>query len=352
MADVFLSYKREDQARAARLILALQKHRLSVWWDRDLPGGEHWRRSIEAALGAARCAVVLWSHASVGPGGEFVREEATRASARQILVPVLLEKVRPPLGFGELQAIDLSRWRGSARDPFLLDLVAAIRAKLEGKPAPAPKGPMRRLVRRLTVGSVLSVAAAVAGAFATNTLDLQRRTCSAPIAQPSLSDFCGALGLGGRATRDERIAWEQRPAGSCAGLREHLRRFPDGAYRELAGALLASRRVAVERKWSAPTERTLAIHVGREAATAANEFLARQEALARGRQLAERRCRDFAAAGLHQFVEVFVQAQEWVCSRLAGGFVCGFDGSAVCSLLEASDSHQETCEAAPPGSKR
>jgi hypothetical protein len=348
MADVFLSYKREDQTRAARLIVALEKHGLSVWWDRDLPGGEHWRAKIEAALEAARCVVVLWSRASVGPDGGFVREEATRASARKILIPVLLEKVRPPLGFGELQAIDLSRWRGSTRDPFLLDLVAAIRARIEGKPAPAPRGPMLQLVRRLTVGSVLSVAAAVAGAFATNTLDLQRRTCSAPIAQPSLSDLCGSLGLGGRATREERVAWEQR-APTCEALREHLRRFPDGANREVAGALLNSRRVAVERSWSPPIERTLAIFVGRDAAPAASQFLARQEALDRGRQLAERRCRDFAASGLHQFAGVVVQAQEWVCSGLAAGVVCGFDGSAICTLQEARDSEQENCEAAPPG---
>ena len=70
--------------------------------------------------------MVVWTRASTGAGGGFVKDEAARAARRRILVPVTLDKVEPPLGFGELQAIDLTRWRGSTRDPFLQDLVAAI----------------------------------------------------------------------------------------------------------------------------------------------------------------------------------------------------------------------------------
>ena len=63
-----------------------------------------------------------------------------------------LDNVMPPLGFGELQAIDLKRWKGGAKDPFLLDLVAACRAKLDGQPIPPSKGPSVRLYRRLRAG--------------------------------------------------------------------------------------------------------------------------------------------------------------------------------------------------------
>ena len=139
MANIFVSYKREDEARVVKLVEALEAEGLAPWWDRGLPGGEEWRANIERALNAAKVVVVCWTRASVGPEGAFVRDEASRAG--DLLVPVLLERVRPPLGFGERQAIDLSHWRGGRRDPFFQDLVATIQAKRDGRPSPKPKGP-------------------------------------------------------------------------------------------------------------------------------------------------------------------------------------------------------------------
>lgn len=49
MTDIFLSYKREDEARVARLVQALEGAGLSLWWDRGLPGSEEWRANIETA---------------------------------------------------------------------------------------------------------------------------------------------------------------------------------------------------------------------------------------------------------------------------------------------------------------
>jgi hypothetical protein len=351
MTDVFLSYKREDQLRATQLVAALEKHGLSVWWDRTLTGGEQWRRSIETAIDTARCMVVLWSPASTGLEGAFVRDEAARGAARGILVPVLLGKTRPPLGFGELQAIDLSHWRGSARDPFLVDLVAVIRAKLEGRPVPASKGPMKRLLRRLTISSAVSALGLVGFAFATNTLGLQDRTCSLPLGQSWLSDACGAIGLGGRPTKDERIAWERRLPGSCEALREHLRRFPEGVYRMTANALLNARSVQVEQRWAPTAQHSLDLYVGRDAPPVAGEAAARESALARGRPLAERHCRNFVAAGsgLYRYKDARVEASEWQCTRITGGVLCGFLGQARCLLDERSDIERESCDASAAG---
>jgi hypothetical protein len=39
------------------------------------------------------------------PAGDFVRDEAGQAKARNILVPVVIKRTRIPLGFGEMQAI-------------------------------------------------------------------------------------------------------------------------------------------------------------------------------------------------------------------------------------------------------
>src|SRR5580704_19347936 len=121
MPHVMVSYKREDEPRVAQLVRALRSHGLEVWWDQGLPGGEAWRENIEKALAEAGCVVVVWSHGSTGPDGGFVRDEASRAKARGHLVPVVIDGVMPPLGFGELQAVDLKRWKGNAKDPFFVD---------------------------------------------------------------------------------------------------------------------------------------------------------------------------------------------------------------------------------------
>ena len=194
MTDLFLSYKREDEARVARLVKALEAAGLSLWWDRGLPGGEEWRANIEAALDAAKVVVVCWTHASVGPEGGFVRDEASRARGR--LVPVILGRgVRLPLGFGEMQAIDLSHWLGNARDPFFQDLVALLRARLAGAPAPKPKGPAHRALRRFVYGGGLATAALVLTGVLWSTPDAREGVCALPVAQPALSRGCCRAGF-------------------------------------------------------------------------------------------------------------------------------------------------------------
>ena len=139
MSDVFLSYKREDEARVAPLRDALNAESLSVWWDRHLPGGELWRERLEAELATAACVIVVWSGNSVGEEGAFVRDEATRAMRRGVLVPVRIDDSAPPLGFGELQALELTGWKGKHTDVRFQDVLTAVRAKIAKQAAPAPR---------------------------------------------------------------------------------------------------------------------------------------------------------------------------------------------------------------------
>ena len=57
---------------------------------------DEWREDIERHLDAARCVVVVWSKRSVGPAGQFVRDEARRAQRRNAYVPVCIDAVEPP----------------------------------------------------------------------------------------------------------------------------------------------------------------------------------------------------------------------------------------------------------------
>ena len=78
MSQVFISYKREDELRVGRLAQSLAAEGVDVGWDPGLPGGESWHAPIEASLGAAGCVIVVWSTASAGADGGYVREEARR----------------------------------------------------------------------------------------------------------------------------------------------------------------------------------------------------------------------------------------------------------------------------------
>ena len=342
MSDVFISYKREDEVRVARLARALEQAGLAVWWDRGLPGAESWRENIANALHAAKCVVVVWSHGSVGVEGAFVRDEAGRAMARGILVPVMIDKVAPPLGFGELQAIDLTAWRGGARDPFFQDLVAVIRAKQANGPAPAPRGPTHRAMRRVFYGATSSGVVAAAALFAFNTFGVASNICTLPGTQPGLSDFCGACRLGERPTRAERLAWAARAPGSCQALRDHIARFPEGAYRREAADLLTARRVTSEAVWS-PSTRQLALYQPQTTAGAPDEAGAHAKALAAAQTQADNLCRGFAAATAFRFRTATPQPASWTCEHGGGGVVCGFEGMVACQLDEKAAVEHETC---------
>jgi hypothetical protein len=342
MTDVFLSYKREDAVRVMRLVRALEATGLSVWWDRGLAGGENWREQIQAALDAARCVIVVWTHDSVGPEGDFVRDEAGQAKRRGKLVPVRLDRVDPPLGFGELQAIDLMGWKGSLRDPFFEDLRSAVDAKLEGRAVPPAKGPMKRLMRRLTYSGFASAIGLGAVVVGFNLLSAQDKLCGAPLLQPQISDLCGTLGLGHRPTTAERIAWASREPGSCAALRAHIERFPEGAYRAVAADLLAARRVTQTEIWT-PTVRRLVLFVGQDDVAHSSEPAAQAAALGRARMSAERLCKSFVATTSYRLTSAKPIVQMWNCSRASTSVLCGLEGEALCEVEERRVQDIEEC---------
>jgi hypothetical protein len=342
MNEVFVSYKREDELRVGRLVRALEKAGFSVWWDRGLVGGESWRTQIQSALGAAKCVIVVWTHESVGPAGDFVRDEAGQAKRLGVLVPVTLERVAPPLGFGEIQAIDLTHWKGRPRDPFFQDLCAAVKAKLEGRTVPPAKGPRKRLVRRLTWSGVASAIGFGGLALAFNLFSAQDPACGAPFFQPQISDVCGALGLGNRPTKAERVAWEGRNPGSCEALRTHIERFPEGAYQDKAADILAARRITKTEIWI-PNTRQLSLFTPQDDKSSKTKAAAQEEALARAQPAADRLCKSFVATTSFRLRSATPIAQSWTCSPNSMGVVCGFEGEAVCELEERRIQETETC---------
>jgi serine/threonine-protein kinase len=165
MSDVFVSYKAEDRRRVQPLVQALQAEGLSVWWDEHIGVGDAWRETIERQLNEAKSVVVVWSKRSVGPEGGFVREEATRAQKRGVYVPVLIDAVMPPLGFGESQATSLKNWHGNRSDPHYRAFLDAIQRICGCVPTASSQasqhGPV--VTRRTAIAGGAVAAAAVAG---------------------------------------------------------------------------------------------------------------------------------------------------------------------------------------------
>ena len=148
-ADVYISYHRDDAGRVRQLVEALRANGLSVSLDTELLRGEDdWREVTQQAVDGAKCVIVVWSEASVGTQVEFVRHEALRAKQRGALLPVLLDEVEPPPGFGEMRSLVLVGWRGSDHDLRGADLCTAVRAMVAGTDGPPAGDSLKRPVGR------------------------------------------------------------------------------------------------------------------------------------------------------------------------------------------------------------
>ena len=142
MADLFVSYSREDKARAAEIVHLLEDHGWDVFWDQEMRSGTLWPKVLEEELIKARCLVALWTTTSIG--SRWVRIEAYEALQNEKLVPVLLDKVRPPLEFRQTQTFDLIGWKGDRSDPRLSQLFMDLTTLAK---APGSHGPVQRPVQ-------------------------------------------------------------------------------------------------------------------------------------------------------------------------------------------------------------
>lgn len=124
MSDVFISYAREDQARAKILAGALEDHGISVWWDPNTPLGKDFYQVLEEELNKAKCVIVLWSKMSVR--SEWVKDEAAEGKRQNKLVPAKIEDVKAPLGFRGIQTADIIDWDGKTSHQEFQKLLEAV----------------------------------------------------------------------------------------------------------------------------------------------------------------------------------------------------------------------------------
>lgn len=130
MSQVFISYASEDRPWVESFARTLEKQGWTVWWDRQIPTGQTYDNIIWSALQAAACVVVVWSSHSIGK--EWVREEASDAKKRNILLPIRIEDVQPPFGFGLRHVQSLVGWHEGDSHPGYDQLLRDITALLKG----------------------------------------------------------------------------------------------------------------------------------------------------------------------------------------------------------------------------
>jgi hypothetical protein len=132
MADVFISYGRDDIEFTRQLAKALMAQKFTVWFDQNLRTGQNFGAEIEAELRGARAVVVVWSKSSVQ--SNFVYAEAMVGYKTKKLLPIRIDHCEPPLPFGTIQRADLTQWRGETAHDGMQRLLSGLNF-LVGSPA-------------------------------------------------------------------------------------------------------------------------------------------------------------------------------------------------------------------------
>jgi adenylate cyclase len=146
MAEVFVSYAREDEPSAKAVAEALRAEGHRAWRDDELPAHRPYAEVIEERLNTADAVVVLWSAGAAK--SQWVRAEADAARNRGRLVQASLDGSIPPIPFNQIQCADLSNSDRPADARGWAKLAASVDA-LAGPPArsePAARPPRRQQV--------------------------------------------------------------------------------------------------------------------------------------------------------------------------------------------------------------
>lgn len=139
MADVFLSYARPDESRAAMVADGIEAGGRSLWWDRRLASGDDYGLAIEREIDAARCVVVAWSKSA--HDSLWVRAEANAALDAGKLVQLNFDGARLPLPFTMIHFLDFHGWGGAREHAPWPELESRVDARIRGEASPQP-GPV------------------------------------------------------------------------------------------------------------------------------------------------------------------------------------------------------------------
>ena len=261
MADIFISYQKEDAGRVIRVVEALREEGFSVWWDHGIKAGSEWDRAIRHELDAARMVIAIWSEASVN--APWVKEEANIGKTRGILLPVKMDNVDPPFGFTLIQAADLVGWRGDRADARWTHFLDNVRSILSGETPATFDAPLKQRPRKMSLMPIMAIAGVVlvAGLVAAIAIPMLMRgkepaTPTTPVAippaaaPPPAASAPPATPAPPVITAGEQQLWDRAVADKTRqGFQTYLVSYPNGAYAQRARDTLLTCRTETNEVW-------------------------------------------------------------------------------------------------------
>src|SRR5450755_761223 len=96
--EIFISYRRADQAWARLLHAQLQAEGVEAWYDAQVGAGQDWRSATARALKASRIFVLLFS-SNAAQSTDIAKELAAAVFEKKLIFPVRLEDIAPDGAF-------------------------------------------------------------------------------------------------------------------------------------------------------------------------------------------------------------------------------------------------------------
>lgn len=311
-----------DRAKAETIVDAMVAADLDVWNETATPGGADWSEALVRTQDT-RCLVICWSEAALADTVEarLFRDAALNACRQGRAIGALLGKVEPPEGF-RCTLYNLAGWRLNPvgwrklliGDAFQRDIVQAARFKQANRDPAPPSAPRQLFLRQAAVlSSAIIVPLVGVASFTDVLLNFERRMAATP-------------------SSAEVAAWEALPSGDCAALRQFVRDFKQGAYRDKANALLSAVEKVERVEWrviSLDEE----IYLPHAAGTRVSD------AIAEG----QRRCEMLLQGTEARDLSVEVSQLRQSCEDVGGTKQCDWRGKATCSFEEPDTTITEVC---------
>ncbi len=96
--EIFISYRRADEAWARLLHTQLRSEGVEAWYDAHVAPGEDWRIATAKALEASRIFVLLFS-SNAAESSDIAKELAAATLEKKLIIPVRLENIAPKGAF-------------------------------------------------------------------------------------------------------------------------------------------------------------------------------------------------------------------------------------------------------------
>ncbi len=131
---LFISYSRMDEAYVSKLVKALRKNGMEVWFDKHIRSGHQWVSTIEREIKASDALVTVLSQSSV-VSSNVLYEVSYAISLDKIIAPVKIEECETPMRLARYQYIAITRVMEAGIPQLISDL------SYETKKNVRPSGP-------------------------------------------------------------------------------------------------------------------------------------------------------------------------------------------------------------------